>query len=231
MGYNTKNYTEQGGDKTVIGGELKINTGGRVTFGGTSIKPAAGQADSAATTVAGLKDDFNALLAKLQAAGLMERAFIAVEEDSVTDNKINTLTTYTNVGGFSDHWVTDAIIALSELIPAGTNVTINNPAIGGTHYTAAAPTRILWLSDVIKGQNEAVATRNKLNLHTTQAFDFTVSGLEEDLTTDITFQVVIADGPGLAGTQQSQKDFGDYVVLTTGSLTGVTFKADEGEDE
>ena len=37
-----------------------------------SIPAAANQADSEATTVANLKTDFNALLAKLKAAGLME---------------------------------------------------------------------------------------------------------------------------------------------------------------
>lgn len=35
------------------------------------LKPAAAQADSAASDVAGLKTDFNALLAKLRAAGLL----------------------------------------------------------------------------------------------------------------------------------------------------------------
>lgn len=68
---NVKNYTEQGGEKTVIGGELAITTDGKLTFDGTEIKPAAVQADSAASTIAGLVVDFNALLAKLKAAGLM----------------------------------------------------------------------------------------------------------------------------------------------------------------
>ena len=31
MSYNTKNYTEQGGDKTVIGGTLEIKDGATVT--------------------------------------------------------------------------------------------------------------------------------------------------------------------------------------------------------
>lgn len=68
---NVKNYTEQGGDKTVIGGELAIAAGGKLTFAGNEPKPAVTQADSTASTVAGMKDDFNALLAKLKAAGLM----------------------------------------------------------------------------------------------------------------------------------------------------------------
>ena len=72
MGYNTKNYTERGGDKTVIGGELAVTAEGKVTFDGTELKPAAVQADSTAVDVADLVADFNALLAKLKAAGLME---------------------------------------------------------------------------------------------------------------------------------------------------------------
>ena len=67
MSYNTQNYTEQGGDKTVIGGTLEIKEGASVT----GLPAAENQADSEATTIAGLVTDFNALLAKLKAAGLM----------------------------------------------------------------------------------------------------------------------------------------------------------------
>jgi len=72
MGYNTKNYTEQGGEKTVIGGELAVTAEGKITFDGTELKPAALQADSTAVDVADLVADFNALLLKLKTAGLME---------------------------------------------------------------------------------------------------------------------------------------------------------------
>jgi hypothetical protein len=72
MTYNTKNYTEQGGEKTVIGGEIAVTAEGKVTFDGTELKPAALQAESTATEVAGLVTDFNALLLKLKTAGLME---------------------------------------------------------------------------------------------------------------------------------------------------------------
>jgi hypothetical protein len=114
MSYNTKNYTEQGGEKTVISGTLEIKEGASVTgltstaapasetaLGGVKavakaetdtvpvkigedgilyvptypvvpeIPVAANQADSIATDAAGLVTDFNALLAKLKAAGLM----------------------------------------------------------------------------------------------------------------------------------------------------------------
>ena len=121
MSYNTKNYTEQGGEKTVIGGMLEIKEGASVTglsadpilvatvdtLGGVKaaaageddtvevkigddhklyvptyptdatesvsglVKAAANQADSIAEDTATLVTDFNALLAKLKAAGLM----------------------------------------------------------------------------------------------------------------------------------------------------------------
>ena len=70
--YNAKNYTEQGGEKTVIGGTLEIKEGASVTGLPSSFTPAANQADSTATTIALLKDDLNALLSKLKTAGLME---------------------------------------------------------------------------------------------------------------------------------------------------------------
>ena len=66
---NVKNYTEQGGERTVIGGTLEIVAGGQVVG---LFTPTAFQADSTATTIAGLVTDFNLLLAKLKTAGLME---------------------------------------------------------------------------------------------------------------------------------------------------------------
>lgn len=109
MSYNTKNYTEQGGEKTVIGGTLEVREGALITgltstaitaateevLGGIKAAQktasetvpvkigadsklyipaspvAANQTASIATTIAGLLSDFNALLAKLKAAGLM----------------------------------------------------------------------------------------------------------------------------------------------------------------
>ena len=65
--YNSKNYTEQGGERTVIGGALVFEEGAAIE----GFPGAANQADSTATTVATLKDDFNALLSKLKTAGLM----------------------------------------------------------------------------------------------------------------------------------------------------------------
>lgn len=66
-GYNVKNYTEPGGDVTHIGGQLIFEEGASVE----GLPAAENQPDSTAATVAALKDEFNALLRKLKAAGLM----------------------------------------------------------------------------------------------------------------------------------------------------------------
>ena len=72
MSYNGKNYAEQGGDKWVIGGTLEIKDGASVTgLPAAEVPQAANQADSVATDVPTLVSDFNGLLAKLKAAGLM----------------------------------------------------------------------------------------------------------------------------------------------------------------
>ena len=68
MSYNVKNYTEQGGETTVIGGTLEIKEGASVT----GLPQAENQADSTASTIADLKSDFNSLLSKLKSSGLME---------------------------------------------------------------------------------------------------------------------------------------------------------------
>ena len=69
--YNAKNYNEQGGDVTHIGGRLVFEEGASVEGLPSSFTPAENQADSAATSIATLKEDFNTLLANLKSAGLM----------------------------------------------------------------------------------------------------------------------------------------------------------------
>ena len=69
----TKNYSTDGGDRMVIGGVLEFEQGAEVKNfpdggGGTGGK-AENQNASTATAVAGLKNDFNALLVRLKEAG------------------------------------------------------------------------------------------------------------------------------------------------------------------
>jgi len=63
----TKNYTDCEGARTVIGGELLIEGGAKVTGLGAKAQP-----DSKAATVEELAADHNRLLASLRAAGLLE---------------------------------------------------------------------------------------------------------------------------------------------------------------
>ena len=71
----TKNYNTDGGDRTVIGGTLEFAEGAEVKNfpggGGSKGGKAENQSASTATAVAGLKNDFNALLVKLKEAGIM----------------------------------------------------------------------------------------------------------------------------------------------------------------
>ncbi len=73
--YNAKNYTEQGGEITHIGGSLIIEEGASVqglSSSDVGFPVIDNQTDSEATTSAALKEDFNGLLSKLKSAGLME---------------------------------------------------------------------------------------------------------------------------------------------------------------
>ena len=70
MSYNTKNYTEQGGDKTVIGGEVDIT--GTCKLKGNTITQVPKMAASTASTVAGIVADYNLLLTAMTSAGIMK---------------------------------------------------------------------------------------------------------------------------------------------------------------
>ena len=88
--YNTKNYFAHGGEQLVIGGKLTFLDGAEVENfpGSTNGTAASGTApyvaDSDATTVANLKNDFNALLAALRTAGLLEATPPAQDEGGGT---------------------------------------------------------------------------------------------------------------------------------------------------
>ena len=86
--HNTKNYFAHGGSELVIGGKLTFLDGAEVENfpgGGSNGAKAAYVTDSEASTVASLKSDFNALLASLRAAGLMEAAVVETEPDTLTE--------------------------------------------------------------------------------------------------------------------------------------------------
>ena len=74
---NTHNYFAQGGNALVIGGQLTFLPGATIEGGDDLFTPSlpfdqiAYVPDSEATTIAALKDDYNALLAALRSCGLM----------------------------------------------------------------------------------------------------------------------------------------------------------------
>ena len=67
MSYNAKNYTEQGGDVTHIGGKLVFDSGATIE-GGVIANVSA----SEASTIDGVVEDLNAVISALKASGLME---------------------------------------------------------------------------------------------------------------------------------------------------------------
>ena len=68
--YNTPNYTEQGGAKTVIGGEIDVT--GTLKLDGDEVSVIPAFSLSTATTVSGIKTDFNLLLNAMPSAGLIK---------------------------------------------------------------------------------------------------------------------------------------------------------------
>ena len=79
MSYNVKNYTEQGGEVTHIGGKLIFDEGASVEGLPLPFEKLDNQAKSTASNTTNMKADFNALLVKLKEAGLM-----ALDEWSVS---------------------------------------------------------------------------------------------------------------------------------------------------
>ena len=67
----SKNYRDEGGDVFVVGGEIRVVDEGKITFNGREVKPSENQESSKASTISVLKSDFNTLLSKLKASGLM----------------------------------------------------------------------------------------------------------------------------------------------------------------
>ena len=110
---NVKNYTEQGGEKTVIEGVLEVKNGGKLIIDGqefsssgtsshttpssspTGFRKVSYQATSTSTNVEGIRHDFNDLIDAMKEAGLMEteRPHITIssqpQDAEVTEGQIN----------------------------------------------------------------------------------------------------------------------------------------------
>ena len=77
MSSSTRNYHAHGGNEWIVGGKLTFLPGAVVEGAEGLFDPAPVAklpivAESEATTVAALREDFNALLAVLKAAGIMD---------------------------------------------------------------------------------------------------------------------------------------------------------------
>ena len=70
MSYNAKNYVEQGGDVTVIGGELNVAAGGKISKAGTQANHIADITDAASGPE--IAAAVNAILAALEGVGILK---------------------------------------------------------------------------------------------------------------------------------------------------------------
>ena len=70
MSYNAKNYVEQGGDKSVIGGELSISATGKISKAGTQANHIADIGNEATGTQ--IATAVNAILAALEGVGILK---------------------------------------------------------------------------------------------------------------------------------------------------------------
>ena len=70
MSYNAKNYVEQGGDVTVVGGELNVAAGGKISKAGTQANHIADITNEATGTQ--IATAVNAILAALEGVGILK---------------------------------------------------------------------------------------------------------------------------------------------------------------
>lgn len=145
---NVKNYTEQGGEKTVIGGILEIAEGGQIVGLPSSFTKTSFQANSIATDAAGIVLDFNRLLDKLKASGLMssdapvititnQPEDVALVAGSISGS-LTVAATVTLEGELSYQWYSNTTDSNTggTIIPDATTVELSIPVdlTEGTYY-------------------------------------------------------------------------------------------------
>ena len=91
--YNTKNYTEQGGDVTHIGGKIVYDNG---------LMPNMSTADVASDTVAKVRTSLNSLITNLKNAGLMIGDAFTMQYAAVNDSVAGHADCSYNTGKISD---------------------------------------------------------------------------------------------------------------------------------
>ena len=158
--YNAKNYTEQGGDVTHIGGKIVYDNG---------LMPNMSTADVTSDTVAKVRTTLNALITKLKNAGLMVGDAFTMQYAAVTDSVAGHADRSYNTGKISDVTVdNDAhiiTITLSEKVKdlkdfeagngwgkhkwLGVGLGVGISPITGLYYNGSA----LSAEDVSEGDN------------------------------------------------------------------------------
>ncbi|MCB5279285.1 MAG: head fiber protein [Candidatus Cloacimonetes bacterium] len=147
MSYNVKNYTEQGGEKTVINGEIVIN--GKITVsenaevegvgsGSCTLNPATSTSiggvkealnvkESSAANVGTLKNDLNELIANLKDAGVIAKDLFEATVAAITNVNGDLATNHSKIESIVLNEGTVTIkVPVDELIPFDSN----NPAQG-----------------------------------------------------------------------------------------------------
>lgn len=109
--YNAKNYTEQGGDVTHIGGVLQFEEGGKLKGG---LMPNQAQEIPGSDNVAKVRASLNGVIAKIKNAGLMVGdAFNVTVNHSVNDTVPSHADRTYNTGKISDVSYADGVITIT----------------------------------------------------------------------------------------------------------------------
>jgi hypothetical protein len=176
MSYNVKNYTEQGGEKTVINGEIIIN--GKLTVsenaevsgvGGSSctinpatqtliggVKEAVNVKESSAANVGTLKNDLNELITKLKDAGVVAKDLFNVSVEAISTVTGDLAANHSKIESITlNEGVVTIKVPVDELIPFDSN----NPAQGIHKWIGLSiGTGLASIIDVIYNGTYALAT-------------------------------------------------------------------------
>jgi hypothetical protein len=142
MNYNVKNYTEQGGEKTVINGEIVIN--GKLTVNENAevngvekspytlnpatttsiggVKEALNVKESSASNIGTLKNDFNELITKLKEAGIVAKDLFDVTVGTIPNEIGDIVTNHSKIESITFNEGTVTIkVPVDELIAFDSN--------------------------------------------------------------------------------------------------------------
>lgn len=142
MSYNVKNYTEQGGEKTVINGEIVIN--GKLTVNENAevngvekspytlnpatttsiggVKEALNVKESSASNIGTLKNDFNELITKLKEAGIVAKDLFDVTVGTIPNEIGDIVTNHSKIESITFNEGTVTIkVPVDELIAFDSN--------------------------------------------------------------------------------------------------------------